>query len=135
MILVDSSTWIDYLRNRQTPSVDRLDALVVAGADLVTTEPIVMELLAGTGRSPARGMEVERLVEGLLLAGVDTRLDFRAAAGLYRAARANGETVRSLVDCLIAAVALRRDLELLHDDRDFDALARISPLRTVRTDS
>jgi predicted nucleic acid-binding protein len=52
-----------------------------------------------------------------------------AATDLYRAARRAGITVRSGVDCLIAACAIRNDLEVLHRDRDFDALATVSPLR------
>ena len=51
------------------------------------------------------------------------------AVDLYRTARRQGLTVRSSVDCLIAACALRHDLEVLHRDRDFAALARISRLR------
>lgn len=51
------------------------------------------------------------------------------AGKLYRVARAAGITVRSAVDCLIGACALRHDLEVLHRDRDFAGLARVSALR------
>lgn len=44
--------------------------------------------------------------------------------------RPQGRTVRSLVDCLIAAVALRHDVALLHKDADYDAIAGCLPLRT-----
>jgi predicted nucleic acid-binding protein len=54
---------------------------------------------------------------------------FLDAVGLYRTARRSGVTVRSSVDCLIAACALRHDLEVVHRDRDYPALARVSPLR------
>ena len=54
------------------------------------------------------------------------------AVGLYRAARRQGLTVRSSVDCLLAACALRHDLEILHHDRDFPVLARVSSLRQRR---
>ncbi len=54
---------------------------------------------------------------------------FLEAASLYRTARRQGYMVRSSIDCLIAACALRHDLEVLHRDRDFSALARVSPLR------
>jgi predicted nucleic acid-binding protein len=37
-------------------------------------------------------------------------------------------TVRSGVDCLIAACALRNGLTVAHCDRDFDLLAQVSPL-------
>ena len=51
------------------------------------------------------------------------------AVDLYRRARRVGQTIRSSVDCLIAACALRHDLEVVHRDRDFPAFARISSLR------
>jgi predicted nucleic acid-binding protein len=57
---------------------------------------------------------------------------FLEAADLYRAARRAGLTVRSGIDCLIAACALRHRFEVLHHDRDYDALARISCLRARR---
>ena len=55
--------------------------------------------------------------------------DYEDAATWYRTCRRNGDTVRKLVDCLIAAVAIRADVELLHADADFEALARHTPLR------
>ena len=54
------------------------------------------------------------------------------AANLYRAARRAGLTVRSGVDCLIATCALRNGLAVLHHDRDFDLLARVSSLDARR---
>ena len=56
--------------------------------------------------------------------------DFTDAALLYRMCRINGRTVRSMVDCLIAAVAVRSDVAVLHADRDFDALVVHTPLRS-----
>ena len=54
---------------------------------------------------------------------------FLDAVHLYRTARRGGRTVRSSVDCLIAACAIRHDLEVLHRDRDFGVLSEISALR------
>jgi hypothetical protein len=50
------------------------------------------------------------------------------AVTLDRAGRRTGLTIRSSVDCLIAACALRHGLTMLHHDRDFDVLARVSAL-------
>lgn len=52
---------------------------------------------------------------------------FEAAALLYRRARALGLTIRKSADCLIAALALEHGATLVHDDRDFLALARAAP--------
>jgi hypothetical protein len=57
---------------------------------------------------------------------------FEEAAGLYRAARRAGLTIRSGVYCLIAACAIRNGLAVLHSDRDHDRLGRVSPLETRR---
>ena len=54
---------------------------------------------------------------------------FLEAADLYRRARRAGFTVRSGVDCLIATCAIRNELVVLHQDRDYTALAQVSPLR------
>lgn len=128
MILVDSSAWIAYLRGLDEPVVRRLDDLISAGADVGTTEPVIMELLAGAGRQDERA-RVEALVNGLPCLPLQPMTDFRDAADIYRASAINGHPIRSMVDCLIAAVAIRRGVSLLHSDRDFAFLAEVSPLR------
>ncbi|MGI8415369.1 MAG: type II toxin-antitoxin system VapC family toxin [Nakamurella sp.] len=128
MILVDTSAWIEYLRGSADEVVVRIDALLDEGTQLVITEPIVMELLAGA-TTPRLEQQIGRLVDGLPELPVDARLDYRAAARLHVASRRNGHPIRSLVDCLIAAVAIRREVPVLHRDRDFEFLADVSTLR------
>ncbi|GAB3608304.1 type II toxin-antitoxin system toxin ribonuclease VapC11 [Humibacter ginsengiterrae] len=128
MILVDTSAWVEFLRGTDDPVVRALTELIEAGEEVGITEPIVMELLAGA-TTPELARSVETLVDGLPIVPVDALLDYRAAAALYVASRRNGHPIRSLVDCLIAAVAIRRDVWLLHRDRDFGFLAEISPLK------
>ncbi len=103
--------------------------LIETDSELATTEPIAMELLAGAD-TDLRAEVVDRLVNGLVLLSVDRRLDFHQAAVIFRAVRRTGRTPRSMVDCLIAAIAIRHDVELAHNDADFDAIAAISALRS-----
>lgn len=60
-------------------------------------------------------------------------LDIYAQAGeLYARCRWAGITPRSPHDCLIAVTAVEYDVPLLHDDRDFESIARVEPgLRLV----
>ncbi|MHC4817338.1 MAG: type II toxin-antitoxin system VapC family toxin [Planctomycetota bacterium] len=125
MTLVDTSAWIAVFRRRRP--VDIEDHVTIDR--VVTCLPVVAEVLQGFDdeaafRRAATAMWALPVVESPL--GDDL---FRQAIDLYRTARRAGITVRSSVDCLIAACALRHDLEVLHDDRDFPALARISRLR------
>jgi len=124
VILVDTSAWIEFLRDTGSPTCERVEALL--DRDLATCGPVRMEVLAG-----ARDEAHLRALQGLLARAttVDTvPADFDTAAAWYRRCRQGGATVRRMVDCLIAAHAIRIDVPLLHADRDFDALARHTPL-------
>ena len=128
MTLIDTSIWIEVFRQRHPLDLSRL----VDFDDVVTCLPVVQEVLQGfrdegAYREARDAMLALPVVESPL--GIDVVLE---AAGLYRTARARGVTVRSSVDCVIAACALRHDLEVLHRDRDFDAIARVAPLRQRR---
>lgn len=59
-------------------------------------------------------------------------VDYEEAADLYRACRGRGATVRKLIDCLIAAIAIREGATVLHNDRDFEVLAKHTRLRIER---
>lgn len=131
MILVDSSAWVEFLRGTGSPVHLHLRTALQGDAELACTDVVVMEILAG-----ARGEEdrdrLRRLLYGLEFLAVDGPADYESAAELYRLCRSRGETPRKLSDCLIAAVAIRNDAELLCDDTDFDAIARHAPLRLSR---
>jgi predicted nucleic acid-binding protein len=71
---------------------------------------------------------LEQLVNGLPSLAIDDAVDYRAAAAIYRSARRAGRTIRSINDCLIAAVALRHGARIIHRDADFEAIATITDL-------
>lgn len=58
-------------------------------------------------------------------------IDTESAAVIHRACRRGGETVRNLIDCQVAATAIRLDLPVLHRDRDFAVIARHTRLQVV----
>ena len=125
MILIDTSAWIEFLRDTGSPTCRRVDELL--GEPIATCDPVRMEVLAGA-RDESHLTSLRRLLARTTLLPT-TSSHFEQAASLYRRARVQGVTVRRLTDCLIAAVALDNDVAVLHADRDFDALARVTPLR------
>jgi hypothetical protein len=131
VILVDTSAWIELLRGTGHPAHVTLRRHLERRAPIATTEPVIMELLAGTPRAPERARLRARLI-GLPRLTVRGLGDFESAAELYRRCRGEGATVRRLIDCLIAAVAIRERATVLHNDRDFDVLARHTRLRVER---
>jgi len=125
LILVDTSAWVEFLRDTGSAVCNRVDRLL--GDDMVTCDPIRMEVLAGA-RDERHLNELRRLLARASLVAAEP-VDYEEAAALYRTCRRRGETVRRLIDCLIAAVAIRVDASVLHADTDFDVLARHTALR------
>ena len=128
MVLVDTSIWVEAFRR---PAKLRLETLVDFD-EIVTCLPVVQEVLQGFTDEKAfvvahDAMRALPIVESPLSAGA-----FDEAVTLYRSARRAGLTVRSGVDCLIAACAIRHGLVVLHRDRDYDALALVSRLQSRR---
>lgn len=124
MILIDTSAWIEFLRDTGSAACVEVDRLLAA--DISICDPVRMEVLAG-----ARDDSHLRQLRGLLARATvlpTGPADYESAASLYRTCRRRGETVRKLIDCLIAAVAVREDLPVLHTDVDFEVLARHTAL-------
>jgi predicted nucleic acid-binding protein len=97
----------------------------------MTTDAITMEILAGS-TDPVRISSWERLLASCTLLHQEPLDDALSAARPYRDCRRAGETPRTLMDCLIAAVAIRNEVPVLHRDRDFDVIARHSDLQVAR---
>jgi len=122
VILADTSAWVEYDRATGSTVDRRLTALIAAGGPVAVTEPIIMEVLAGA-RNDQRESDLRRLLLRFELLRFDVVADFDGAARLYRRCRRVGVTPRGMVDCMIAAVALRWGATLLAHDADMDRLA------------
>jgi predicted nucleic acid-binding protein len=127
LTLVDTSAWVEYLRATGSDVHHQLRRILEAGQPLHTTDVVVMEVLAG-GRDEEHANRLRRLLSRCEFVAIGGLGDFEEAAAVYRRCRRAGETVRALTDCVIAAVALRAGLDVLHADRDFDVIARHTDL-------
>ncbi|MEA1902956.1 MAG: PIN domain nuclease [Actinomycetota bacterium] len=127
MVLIDSSTWIEYDRATESAADLRLTSFIERGVPITSTEPVLMEVLAG-----ARDTDDEQRLRRMLMScdwlPFLPSSDFEGAASIYQACRWNGVTPRGLVDCLIAAVAIRSGAAILAHDRDFERIASVVPL-------
>lgn len=128
MVLVDTSVWIEVFRK---PSRLKLDS-VIGLDEIVTCLPVIQEVLQGFQDERAFRLARESMLAFPIVESPLRSEVFQEAAQLYRLARRAGVTVRSGVDCLIAACALRHDLSVFHDDRDFSLLAQVSSLQERR---
>ena len=127
MVLIDTSAWVEFLRDTGSTVCRRVDELL--DAEIAVCDTIRMEVLAGArdelhpgAAPPARAGD----------RSPHKSPHFEEAAALFRRCRRQGETVRRLIDCLIAAVAIRSGAPILHRDGDFDVLARHPELEVAR---
>jgi len=129
MILVDSSVWIDFFRNKPTPQVEwldrNLDIEVLAVGDLILAE-VLQGFKDDEGFNEA-GRLLGRL-EHVEIGGISLAIE---AARNYRKLRTAGGTVRGTIDVLIATRCLVDGLQLLHSDRDFDVFEQRLGLSVV----
>ena len=129
MIVVDTSVWIDYFNGVPTPQAGLLDELlgkrVIAVGDL-----ILAELLQGfaTELDAKRALRLLEPLEFLEMAGRDVAIQ---SAANYRRLRRRGVTVRKTMDMLIGTYCQMHDHEILHNDRDFDVLAKHLGLKVI----
>jgi len=125
LILIDTSAWVEFLRDTGSPACQRVDQLL--GEEIAICDPVRMEVLAGA-RNEQHLLQLRRLLARASVLPTEP-VDYDAAAALYRACRQQGQTVRKLIDCLIGAVAIRANVPILHVDSDFDTLARHTSLQ------
>ena len=128
MILIDTSAWVEFLRDTGSVVCKRVDAEL--DGDVAICDAIRMEVLAG-----ARDESHLEALRGLLARASVLPTEpayYDAAVTLYRRCRREGETVRRLIDCLIAAAAIGANVPVLHRDDDFDVLARHTELDILR---
>ncbi|MFN7979201.1 MAG: PIN domain-containing protein [Vicinamibacterales bacterium] len=125
MRLVDTSAWIELLRRPQGLSLDDLRG----SGEILTCLPVIQEVLQGI-RDERAFTDIRDAM--LALPRVDDPLGLdvvERAIQIYRQTRRLGLTVRSSIDCLVAASALAFDLTVVHCDRDYDAIAHVTGLR------
>lgn len=129
-MIVDTSVWIEYLTGADSVAGRWLEARIVDDAALVVPEVVVMELLIGTTDESVAVVR-RRFLQRFDIEPMAALSDAEDAAAIHRRCRRAGYTVRSLIDCQVAAMGLRRDMPIAHRDRDFEAIAEHCGLRTV----
>ncbi len=126
IVLADTSAWVEVLRRTGSPTATAMRRRLERD-EVATTDVVITEVLAAT-TDPDRLAAWRRALDASRYLAQQPYTDALDAARLYRECRSNGESPRQLTDCLIAAVAIRNDVAVLHRDRDFDVLARHTEL-------
>jgi hypothetical protein len=129
-VIADTSAWVEYLRATGSPVHLRLRAQIAAGDALLVPELVVMEILVGAA-DDGSARQLRKLLHSFEVVPLAPLVDSERAVAIQRQCRAAGHTVRNMVDCLIAAMAVRFGEPVLHLDRDFEVMATFTELEVV----
>jgi predicted nucleic acid-binding protein len=128
-MLIDTSVLVPLFKDRSGAISASLKELLEE-RDFFLTRFTQMELLQGARHEKEWSKLSDYLAEqDYLEASRDT---WASAARLYFDLRRNGRTVRSVIDCCIAEIAIAHDVTLLHNDRDFVTIARSRALKHIQ---
>jgi hypothetical protein len=127
VILVDTTVWIDLFADRETDGTRKLTSCIEDSRDLASCGPVTAEVLHGI-RSDKLFEHTRRILGDLIYLPM-SQATFVRAAKIYRRCRRKGLTIRKPVDCMIAAVCMENSAFILHNDRDFDRIARHFPVQ------
>ena len=129
VLVVDSSVWIDHFNASAHPAAGTLNEMLLQGeVRIVVPDLVLFEVLRGF-RHERDHRQARMLMESFdieVVGGVELA---RLAAAHYRELRAQGVTVRSSIDVLVASFCIENDYALLHRDRDFLAFEHRRGLR------
>jgi predicted nucleic acid-binding protein len=132
VLVVDSSVWIDFFNAADEPAAELLEHLLDRGeVRIVVPDLVLFEVLRGF-RHEADHRQARQLMQALSIEDTASHALAVIAASHYRSLRAQGITVRSAVDVLIATFCIENDYALLHRDRDYAHFEERRGLRSWR---
>src|SRR5260221_699471 len=129
--VVDSSVWVDFFNKKTSPQIETVKSRLLSSAaksPFVILPIIIQEVLQGIEENKHYEIVKENLFGFEFVEFNSYEFAFKAA-GLYRFLRKKGVTIRKANDCLIAAVCIENDFEIIHNDKDFDNIAKYTSLQ------
>jgi predicted nucleic acid-binding protein len=128
LILIDASAFIEFLNRTGSREDTLIEQLIRNDEDIVLADIMLTEILQRI-KADREYRDVKSSLLTFPLLSLNSAESYIAAAELYRKCRKKGLTVRSTVDLLIAQIAIEHRTALLHNDRDFDALAQVCDIK------
>ena len=130
MVLVDTTVWIDFFSGKSYSHVKIFENLILNKEDICICGVILTEILQGI-KNDNEFEKTQDLLKNLIFLPVNYHT-YLYSAQIYRKLRKKGITIRKTIDCIIAAVAIEHNSQLLHNDKDFIPIEKYFSLRTIK---
>ena len=128
--IVDTSVWIDYFNDIIDDRTNFADDFIRKG-ELFLIPVILQEVLQGIRNEKSFLIIKEAFLQHPFATynEIETAVE---AASLFRFLRSKGATIRKPNDCLIACICIDNNFQLLHNDKDFDNIAKHTSLKIYK---
>lgn len=130
MILIDASAFIEFLNRTGSRADILIEQLIRDDDEIALADVTLTEILQGI-KNDREYRDVKASLLTFPILSLKSPESCVAAAELHRKCRKKGLTIRSTIDLLIAQIALEHGGTLLHNDRDFDAIAQVRDLKVM----
>jgi len=129
MIMVDTGLWLDFINGIDSKKVKTLTKLIADEKEISFNSIIMMELLQGC-KNEKEVIRVKTILKDFYCYVISHNAIIQANE-IYRACKKGrgnnltGQTVSPL-DCIIASNCIENNVELLHRDKHFDFISKIT---------
>ncbi len=130
MVLVDTTVWIDFFSGQSFPHVRIFENLILNRGNICICGVITTEILQGI-KNDNEFKKIQDLLKNLIFLPASYHT-YLYSAQIYRELRKKGITIRKTIDCIIAAIAIEHNIQLLHNDKDFVSIERYFSLQVIK---
>jgi|JI9StandDraft_1071089.scaffolds.fasta_scaffold194421_3 predicted nucleic acid-binding protein len=128
MFLLDTSAWIESFRKKSKFQINKH----FRPEEIRICLPVYQEILQGIGDDSSYTEVKKALDSAKFLEENLNQTIFEDAISIYRQARKKGITIRSSIDCLISAIAIKHNATVVHLDRDYSQISQFTLLKEKR---
>ncbi|MGO4289551.1 type II toxin-antitoxin system VapC family toxin [Chitinophaga sp. RAB17] len=128
-LIFDTSVWIDYTGKKETPQTLLLTYYLENELETPLVPVVAQELLQGI-KEDSQHAKLKEILRWHTKLELPHMMAAMGAGTLYRRLRKKGVTILSGNDCVIAFYAMSFDLEVVHNDSDFDLISSHTGLKT-----
>ena len=129
-VLIDTSVWIDFFNGKLNTQTSLVKEYLEMEYPVFICPVIIQEILQGI-RNDDSYREVKNNLFNLEILMIDHLESSVGAADLFRMLRKKGVTIKKSNDCMIAYYSIYFGIYLLHNDRDFDSIAKHTQLKIL----
>jgi predicted nucleic acid-binding protein len=127
-VLIDTSVWIDYFRNKNSSIAERVDK-ILSNAEVYVPKAVIAELIQGS-RSEKEIKIIEEFIDAFHI--IDQSEDTWIKAGKLSFIMKRKGTIANLMDCYLSVIAQENNCKIFTLDKHFKDIKKFLKLDLIQ---